>query len=866
MASSTTPHTEAPTRYQPGEVEPKWRAIWAEAHMGTTPNHVPGKQNYYSLVMLPYPSGDLHIGHWYNYTGHDTFSRFKRAQGYNVMQPFGFDAFGLNAENAAIKHNIQPRDWTLANIEHMRGQLKMMGANFDWSREIISCLPDYYRWTEWLFLQFYKAGLAYRTKAPANWCPTDNTTLANEQVIDGKCERCGTPVIRKELDQWLFRITKYADELLRFDGLDWPETTVVQQRNWIGRSEGAEIRFTATIKATKAKKSASGDVGARSIAPKSPTAPVSSPASAPTETVEVPVFTTRPDTIFGVTFFVLAPEHPLVERITTAGRKKAVRAYVDAARHATEIERQSTDREKTGVFTGGYVTNPISGERVPVWIADYVLLTYGTGAVMGVPGHDQRDFAFARKYGLPIRQVICPEGEAPADTSDWTEAREALGRMVNSGSFDGTAGDQAKTAIIAELERRGVGKATVSYRLRDWLVSRQRFWGSPIPIIYCPEHGTVPVPEDQLPVLLPDYVKFKPTGESPLKDVPEFVNTTCPICGGPARRETDTLDTFLCSSWYFLRYADPHNDRAAWDEKKIAQWLPVDMYNGGSEHAILHLLYARFFIKALRDMGHLHFDEPFTRLFHQGMVLGPDGQKMSKSRGNVIAPDDVVTQHGADAVRCYLMFMGPFDQGGPWNNQGIKGVVTFLQRFWTLAVTQWQPAKHTATDKNSAPSDLARLRHKTVKRVGDHYEHWRFNTALAAMMEMVNALYQARENGSAAQHPADYADAIESLTLLLAPLAPYITEEVWHRHGHTTSVHVADWPTFDEALTQDAIITVPVQVNGKLRATVEVPAEATEAEIRVAAEAHPKIVSALADKTIRKVIYVPGKLLNFVVG
>jgi leucyl-tRNA synthetase len=893
-------------RFRPGAIEAKWRATWAKEGLGTTADHAQGHDNYYSLAMLPYPSGDLHIGHWYNYTGHDAFSKYMRMRGFNVMQPIGFDAFGLPAENAAIKRNIQPRDWTLSNIATMREQLKLMGATWDWSREIVSCLPDYYKWSEWLFLQFYKAGLAYRTKAPANWCPTCNTTLANEQVVNGKCERCGTPVIRKEIDQWLFRITKYADELLNFDGLDWPEKTVTMQRNWIGRSEGAEVRFTAQVKrpGRKTRPVAGGqaaeDRNVRPTGENSPTGQSNATADG-YDTVEIPVFTTRPDTIFGVTFFVLAPEHPLVERITTPGRKKAVRAYVDAARHATEIERQSTDRPKTGVFTGGYVTNPISGAQVPVWVADYVLMSYGHGAVMGVPAHDARDFAFARQYGLSIVEVICPDGVEPSDPATWTEAHEAVGRMVNSGPFDGTPASEAKRAIIAELERRGVGQATVNYRLRDWLISRQRFWGAPIPVVYCPDHGTVPVPEDHLPVLLPDHVDFKPTGESPLKYVPEFYETTCPICGKPATRETDTMDTFICSSWYFLRYCDPHNAQAAWSPEKIANWMPVDMYNGGPEHAVMHLLYARFFIKALRDMGLVNFSEPFTRLFHQGMVLGPDGQKMSKSRGNVIAPDKVVNKYGADAVRCYLMFMGPFDQGGPWNNQGIEGVARYMQRVWSLVTTAppteggtRNDAKATRKDAenetasrvmsrtshatprsgSSEPSsvgvgpasELARLRHKTIKRVGEHYANLRFNTALAALMEMTNALNAARESGAAAQHPADFAAAIDTLILLLAPLAPYITEELWHQRGHTGSVHRASWPEYDEALTLDAIITVPVQVNGKLRATIEVPADADEGDIRAAAEAEPKVQAHIAGKTIRKVVYVPGKLINFVVG
>jgi len=845
MTTSTAQSETTNQRFQHQAIERKWQQIWQDAQVGTTPDHVPGKDNYFSVVMLPYPSGDLHVGHWYNYTGHDAFSRYKRMSGFNVSQPIGFDAFGLPAENAAIKRNVQPRDWTLANIANMRDQLRRMGASWDWSREIVSCLPDYYRWTQWLFLQFYQAGLTEYKKAPANWCPNCNTTLANEQVVDGHCERCGTAVIKKDINQWLLRITRYADELLNFDGLDWPEKTMTMQRNWINRSEGAEVRFTATVKAKGRKKTDDA-----------PT----------TETVEVPVFTTRPDTIFGVTFMVLAPEHPLVERITTPSRKKAVRAYIAETQAATDMDRMSTEREKTGIFTGGYVTNPISGMQVPVWIADYVLMGYGTGAVMGVPAHDSRDFAFARKYKLPIIQVVCADGEEPSDTATWSESREAMGRLVNSGPFDETPGNQSKSVMIVAIEERGVGKATVSYRLHDWLISRQRFWGTPIPIIHCPEHGVVPVPEDQLPVTLPDHVQFKPTGESPLNYVAEFVNTICPICGNPAKRETDTMDTFLCSSWYFLRYTDPHNEQAAWSKEKAAAWMPVDMYIGGAEHTTLHLLYARFFIKALRDMGYVDFDEPFKRLFHQGMVLGTNNEKMSKSRGNVIAPDEVVNKYGADAVRCYLMFMGPFDMGGPWNYQGVEGIARYLGRVWTL-VTQTEnlaqsgmPARAASNDK----SPLVTLRHKTVKRVSDHYEHLRYNTALAAMMEMTNALTIARDNGEAASNPGAFNEAITTLMLLLAPLAPFITEEMWARRGHSTSIHSADWPTFVEALTVDAVITIPVQVNGKLRATIEIDADADEATVRAIAENQPKVQAFLADKTIRKVIFVAGKMINYV--
>ncbi|HEX9411910.1 MAG TPA: leucine--tRNA ligase, partial [Ktedonobacterales bacterium] len=609
------------------------------------------------------------------------------------------------------------RTWTLDNIANMRRQLRRMGAGWDWSREVVTCLPDYYRWTQWLFLQFYKHGLAYRTKAPANWCPTCNTTLANEQVKDGACERCHTPVVRKEIDQWLLKITQYADELLSFDGLDWPEKTRLMQTNWIGRSEGAEIRFTAHI----------GD-----------------------ETVEIPVFTTRPDTIFGVTFFVLAPEHPLVERLTAPRRRRQVRAYVRRARLHSEIERLSAEKDRTGVAIGAAVINPVTGQPVPIWVADYVLMGYGTGAVMGVPAHDQRDFEFARAHELPIVEVVRPEGDPASDPATWDAARVATGAMVNSGPFDGTPGDESKSRVIAWLEEHGAGGGTVSYRLRDWLISRQRYWGCPIPIVYCERDGTVPVPEDQLPVVLPDHVHFKPTGESPLREVPEFLHVTCPICGGPATRETDTLDTFICSSWYFLRYADPHDAEQAWTPDALRRWLPVDRYVGGPEHAVLHLLYARFFVKALRDLGLLAFDEPFTRLYHQGMVLGPDGQKMSKSRGNVIAPDDVVGRYGADTVRCYLMFMGPFDQGGPWNHQSIEGVWRFLNRVWALAGETLEAQElRNAEGSADAVQAVERLRHKIIKRVTEHYRALQFNTGLATLMEYVNGLNRAREEASA---------------------------------------------------------------------------------------------------------------------
>jgi leucyl-tRNA synthetase len=817
------------TKYNPKEIESKWQAQWEADQQYHASDDSP-KPKFYHLVMFPYPSGDLHMGHWYNYSPFDTYGRFKRMQGNNVMQPIGFDAFGLPAENAAIKRGIQARTWTLANIENMRNQLRSMGAQWDWSREVVTCQPDYYKWTQWLFLQFYKHGLAYRTKAPANWCTNCNTTLANEQVLaDGTCERCGSIVIRKEIDQWLLKISAYAERLLDFSGvIDWPEKTIIMQRNWIGRSEGAEIRFTCEIDGQRK---------------------------------EIPVFTTRPDTIYGVTFFVLAPEQPWVERITTPEQKAAVDAYVKQAQRMTEIERMSTEKEKTGVFTGGYVTNPVSGEKVPVWISDYVLMSYGSGAVMGVPAHDQRDFEFARKFGLPIREVIRPEGEESSDPATWTQAKEALGVMVNSGSFNGTPADRAIAEIIRYVEEKGIGKQMVNYRLRDWLISRQRYWGAPIPIVYCPEHGTVPVPEDQLPVWLPENVQFKSTGESPLRYELDFLNTTCPVCGGPATREADTMDTFIDSSWYFLRYADPHNSEAAWSPEKLQKWLPVDQYVGGVEHAILHLLYSRFFVKALHDMGHIDFDEPFLRLFHQGMVLGSDGQKMSKSRGNVEAPDKYISKYGADTVRCYMMFIGPFEAGGSFKADNLEGIWRFLNRFWSLVNETWMDGAHDTETRESKA--IERLCHKTIKRVTEDLNNFHFNTALAALMECNNVLIKQQHDVVARSRA--YRRALETMMQLLAPFAPHITEELWQQTGHTGSIHSTDWPVYNEALTQDEAFTLVIQVNGKVRERVEVPADISEQEVRELVVSNPKVATFIGEATIQKIIYIPGRLVNVVV-
>jgi leucyl-tRNA synthetase len=821
------------------EIERKWQERWDADDIYTARDDDP-RTKYYNLVMFPYPSGDLHIGHWYNYTGADIYGRFMRMRGFNVMQPIGFDAFGLPAENAAIKNNIQPRTWTLTNIARMREQLRTLGAGWDWSREVVTCLPDYYTWTQWVFLQFYKHGLAYRTKAPANWCPTCNTTLANEQVVNGECERCHSTVERREIDQWLLRITQYADELLRYDGMDWPEKTRLMQTNWIGRSEGAEVRFIAETRAGKAKEG---------------------------EHIEIPVFTTRPDTIYGVTFFVLAPEHPLVEKLTAPKQRNAVAAYLEQVRHETEIERLSTDaaRPKTGVPLGTYVTNPVSGEQVPIWIADYVLMGYGTGVVMGVPAHDQRDFEFARNFDLPVR-VVYQDADGMLDGATMTEAMAHGGYVVNSGPFDGLP-DSPETIrkFIAHIEEIGAGKATINYRLRDWLISRQRYWGAPIPIVYCEDHGAVAVPEDQLPVVLPDEVQFKPTGESPLRYVPEFLNTTCPECGKPATRETDTMDTFICSSWYFLRYTDPDDAMHPWTEETTAKWMPVDMYIGGPEHATMHLLYARFFVKALRDMGLLACDEPFTRLYHQGMVLGPDGQKMSKSRGNVIAPDDVVGRYGADAVRCYLMFMGPFDQGGPWSNQSIEGVARFLNRVWAL-VAETIEAQAGGSIQSEQGGAAERLRHKAIARVTADFGELRFNTALAGLMEYVNALNHLREDDAAVVRDERFVAAVDALLALLAPMAPHVTEELWHRRGHEESIHLQSWPAYDLALTVDDIVTLVVQVNGKVRDKLEVASGLTDEQARELALSSPKVQAALEGRAPKKFIYVRDRNLANVVG
>ncbi|MDQ3549481.1 MAG: leucine--tRNA ligase, partial [Chloroflexota bacterium] len=664
-------------------IEPKWRTAWQESDLYLVDDSQP-EPKWFSLTMYPYPSGILHVGHWYAFAIPDTFARLQRMRGHNVLFPMGFDAFGLPAENAAIRNNIHPAKWTFDNIRQMRQQYDVMGAMIDWSREIASCTPEFYHWNQWIFLQMLKRGLAYRAGGSVWWCPNDQTVLANEQVIDGNiCERCGAEVYKRELEQWYFRITEYAEQLLSgLDDLDWPDRVKVMQRNWIGRSEGARLRFSL-------------DTG---------------------EALEV--FTTRPDTVFGATFMVMAPEHPLVTRITTDEQRDAVGAYIDQARRQTEIDRQSTDeaRPKTGVFTGAFAVNPFNDERIPIWIADYVLMGYGTGAIMAVPAHDERDFAFARSFDLPIRVVIQPEGEADLDPGTMTHAYVGPGKMVNSDQFDGTPVPESVSMVISWLDEQGRGSAEVSYRLRDWLISRQRYWGTPIPVVYCDACGVVPLPEDQLPVTLPLDAEFAPTGQSPLVSNDVFLHTTCPMCGGEARRETDTMDTFVDSSWYWYRYTSPEEAHAPFDVERAKQWTPVDLYCGGIEHAILHLLYARFFTRVLRDIGLVDHSEPFTRLRNQGMILSTEGTKMSKSRGTQIGPDALVEEYGADALRLHLMFLGPWEQGGPWNDRGITGMQRFIRRaFQLVSETGTFVPVHEGDVKGTG--ELRSLTHRTIKRV-----------------------------------------------------------------------------------------------------------------------------------------------------
>ena len=842
-------------RFDPASYEQKWRDRW-EADALYHANDDDPRPARYVLTMYPYPSGDLHIGHWYAATGPDIVARLHRMRGDNVMFPMGFDSFGLPAENAAIDRGVDPATWTAANIERMRSQFRTMGCMFDWDREVATSDANYYRWTQWLFLQFYKAGLAYRAMAPVDWCPKDQVVLAREQVegADRHCWRCGTPVVKRDLEQWFFRITKYADEMLSFDGLDYPEPIKLMQTNWIGRSEGAEIDF-----------------------------PVEADDAAP-----IRVFTTRPDTVFGATFMVLAPEHPAVAALTSAELREKVESYVAAARRETEIERMSTEREKMGVFIGAHAVNPMTSERIPIWIADYVLPGYGTGAIMAVPAHDERDYAFAARHDLPIRYVVQPPGGAPPEGEPFV-AHTADEVLVDSGEFSGMPAAQAIGAITRQLAERGQGGPAISYKLRDWLVSRQRYWGAPIPIVYCPEHGAQPVPESELPVLLPDDVDFAPTGVSPLQSHEAFLRASCPVCGADARRETDTMDTFVDSAWYFLRYCSPHDDERAWDPEAVERWLPVDLYTGGAEHAVLHLMYARFFVKALRDLGLLAFDEPWIVLRNQGQILGVDHHRMSKSRGNVVNPDELTARYGTDTVRLFLMFIGPWDQGGPWNPMGIEGMHRFLGRVWHLAQPEPSDRVTVATVPGMPPAPswsgeipgsqgpsgdqvlgtveeleraLRRATHATIADVTDDYGAFRFNTGIAKLMELSNAIGQAREAGIGGS--AVYAEAVDTLLLLLAPAAPHIAEELWERRGHDYSIHTEAWPVADPELAVAETIELPVQVDGKLRDRLVVTRDTPADEIERLVLASEHVQRYLAGRAPRRVIQVPGKLVNVV--
>jgi leucyl-tRNA synthetase len=823
----TTVPRQVELRYDPAAIDRKWQDRWAQDNLYRVNDDAP-RPKWYEMTMYPYPSGDLHIGHWYAMSPSDCHARFRRMQGYNVLHPIGFDAFGLPAENAAISRGIHPYTWTMSNIENMRRQLRSIGAIYDWDREIVCCLPEYYRWNQWFFLKLYQHGLAYRAKAPVVWCPSCQTVLANEQVVNGACERCGTPITRRDLEQWFLRITDYADQLLDFSGLlDWPEKILIMQQNWIGRSSGVEISF---------------DISQYGLPER-----------------EIRTFTTRIDTIFGVTFMVLAPEHPLVSSLTTEEHRAEVEAYVSRARHTSEVERLSTEKEKTGVFLGSYAVNRLNGERVPIFIADYVLTTYGTGAVMGVPAHDARDFEFARKYHLPVRTVIAP---LEWDGSEPSEAYLGEGFMTSSGPYDGMTNQEGTEAIANDVERKGWGHRAVSYRIRDWLISRQRYWGTPIPIIYCQECGTVPVPEDELPVLLPPDAQFKPTGESPLASNAEFVNTTCPRCGGPARRETDTIDTFFDSSWYMLRYVSPHYDRGPFDPRLLQEWMPVDQYTGGAEHAVMHLLYARFFTKALRDMGLVSFDEPFLRLFNQGVILGSDHEKMSKSRGNVVNPDEVVGQAGADAVRCFLMFIGPWDQGGPWSDVGINGIVRWLNRVWTIVERDPSYLDDSPVDEQSV-RDTVRLLHQTIRKCHNDLERFKFNTAIASLMEFSNHLSKVWAEASV--DSGTWRECVKDFLLVLAPIAPHITEELWERTGHQYSIHQQSFPQWNDSLAAEETVTLVVQVNGKVRDRIQVPVDIAEEDAQKLALSSPKVQALTRGKTVNKAIYVPGRLVNVVV-
>ncbi len=819
--------------YNPAAIEEKWQRFWAENNYYRSEVDV-SKPKYYVLEMFPYPSGKLHMGHMRVYSIGDVLARYLRMRGYNVIHPMGWDAFGLPAENAAIEHRVSPAEWTTKNIAHMKTQQNRLGVSYDWEREVTTCLPDYYRWTQWLFLLMYKRGLAYKKKAAVNWCPGCETVLANEQVEGGLCWRCDSEVEAKELDQWFLRITAYAERLLNDLSLleGWPERVKIMQQNWIGRSEGAEIVFKLQ--------------------------------DFPGE--EIRVFTTRPDTLYGVTYMVLAPEHPLVRRLVAGtDREQEVMEFVNRIKRESELERTSEDSPKIGLFTGRYAINPVNGEAVPILVGNYVIMSYGTGAVMGVPAHDQRDFLFARKHNLPVRVVIQPPGEElHGDTM--TEAYTGEGIMVNSGPFDGLPNTEGMKQVTAHLKERGAGDFKVTYRLRDWLISRQRYWGAPIPIVYCDRCGIVAVPEDELPVKLPLEVELSGDRVPGLAHYESFVRTSCPECGGPARRETDTMDTFICSSWYFLRYTDPKNDQAPFDPQQANYWMPVDQYIGGIEHAVLHLLYARFFTKVLHDAGMLEAVEPFTRLLAQGMVY-KDGAKMSKSKGNVVSPDEIIARYGADTGRLFILFAAPPEKDLDWSDQGVEGCHRFLRRVWRLVEEVAEQAEWGSNPAGPAEEALIRATHVAVKKVTEDIEQrFNFNTAISAIMELVNAIYTYRqEKAPATQHYDTLREVMDKLILILAPFAPHLAEEAWQMLGHDPSVHRQAWPSFDPAMLQLQEVEVVIQVNGRVRGRVTVPAGLAEEELLARARENERIASLIQGKEIVKAITVPDKLVNLVV-
>ncbi len=876
--------------YKPQTIEKKWQDRWRDSRAFEVTED-PSRPKFYCLEMFAYPSGHAHVGHVRNYMIGDVVARMKRMRGFNVLHPFGWDAFGLPAENAAIKNGTHPETWTLENIAHMKGQLQRIGISYAWDREIATCLPEYYRWNQWVFLKMLERGLAYRRRSNVNWCPSCNTVLANEQVIDGACWRCGTLVTTRELEQWFFRITRYADELLEAtDTLkDWPEKVLTMQRNWIGRSEGARVRFALAPAGIRDAGSAVRDAA---------TGMVSDPGSRiPDSGIEV--FTTRIDTIYGANFLLLAPEHPLVQQWSREAGAGEFRTSMQRFQAQDRTARMTGEIEKEGFDTGRSAVNPFTGKPVPIWVANFVLIEYGTGAVMGVPGHDQRDFEFARKYGLPVTVVVQPSGERSGAASaegvhlsgeTMTQAEPGAGRLVNSGEFTGLDWEEANRRMTAAAKQRGIGEETVQYRLKDWGISRQRYWGTPIPVVYCEKCGMVPVPADSLPVLLPKVAEFSGRGDSPLAQIPEFVNTTCPACGAPARRETDTMDTFVDSSWYFFRFCDPQNTRLPFDPDRVGYWGPVDFYSGGVEHAILHLIYSRFFCRVFRDLGMTSLNEPFTRLLTQGMVL-KSGQVMSKSKGNVVDPDDMIQKYGADALRLYVMFVAPPEKEIEWTDAGLEGSWRFLARVWRLVDQVCEtiggegipsPAQ---LDLNDAERALRRKTHDTIRRVTlDLDPRVHLNTAVSGLMELVNELYafcakteclrvspQAGETtavGSVerAATVAVVKEAVEALVRMLSPFTPHMAEELWEMLGHAGGIVAAGWPGFDDAVARAEAVVVPVQINGKLRARLTVAADTNEEQLRELALAEPQVAKHIDGKTVRKVVVAGGRLVSIVVS